>query len=368
MYTGLAGIGLFFLKLSRAPEAFIDHTTREDARNFSQKITRRCLRHVDTDRLHKNVSVFTSSVGALCLAALDESDSAAAEKYLEQILACAKFACDLNSSMPDEALYGRSGYINALLTLGRENRQIPANVLAGVVDAVLQSGLRTAKRYQSDGIYRDLMRHSNLAMPPLMYEWHDKTYLGGAHGFAGILLTLIKVHRLCPNALSDKSMQELVLPTVHWMGELQMSSGNWPSSLGRSMGNDVLVHWCHGATGVVPLMLAAYQLTGDKAYLTRAIRGGEAIWARGLLYKGCGLCHGSAGSGYTLLDLHRVTKDPKYLYRAAKFAEWCTDCFKNRTRVADRPYSLFEGLAGTLYFLVDILEPTEARFPLLSAP
>ncbi|KAG5446705.1 Glutathione S-transferase lancl1, variant 2 [Clonorchis sinensis] len=193
MYTGLAGIGLFFLKLSRAPEAFIDHTTREDARNFSQKITRRCLRHVDTDRLHKNVSVFTSSVGALCLAALDESDSAAAEKYLEQILACAKFACDLNSSMPDEALYGRSGYINALLTLGRENRQIPANVLAGVVDAVLQSGLRTAKRYQSDGIYRDLMRHSNLAMPPLMYEWHDKTYLGGAHGFAGILLTLIKV-------------------------------------------------------------------------------------------------------------------------------------------------------------------------------
>ncbi|VDP02022.1 unnamed protein product [Schistosoma curassoni] len=34
-----------------------------------------------------------------------------------------------------------------------------------------------------------------------------------------------------------------------------------------------------------------------------------------------------------------------------KFAEWCTDCFKNATRVADRPYSLMEGLFSVLFHL-----------------
>ncbi|RTG84682.1 uncharacterized protein DC041_0005894 [Schistosoma bovis] len=36
----------------------------------------------------------------------------------------------------------------------------------------------------------------DLCMPPLMFEWHDKCYLGGAHGFAGILTTLLKVSYL----------------------------------------------------------------------------------------------------------------------------------------------------------------------------
>lgn len=46
--------------------------------------------------------------------------------------------------------------------------------------------------------------------------------------------------------------------------------------------------------------------------------GGEDVWNRGLLRKGCGLCHGTAGSGYCLLEIYQATKDPKYLYRAFK--------------------------------------------------
>jgi hypothetical protein len=33
------------------------------------------------------------------------------------------------------------------------------------------------------------------------------------------------------------------------------------------------------------------------------------------------------------------------------------------SRVPDRPFSLFEGLAGTIYFLDDLLRPDQARFP-----
>lgn len=32
--------------------------------------------------------------------------------------------------------------------------------------------------------------------PPLMYEWHEKKYLGAAHGLAGILYTLLLVRQI----------------------------------------------------------------------------------------------------------------------------------------------------------------------------
>ncbi|CAH8625672.1 unnamed protein product [Dicrocoelium dendriticum] len=373
MYTGLSGIGLLYHRFSSIDPRYVSEAKRTHFASIAHRITRRCLRHTDLDRLQRNVSVFTSSIGPLCLGALitecsyDEKVAIPPQSCVDQIVEASRFASNLKYTMPDEALYGRTGYLNALLLLRNTQWSVPIDVISKVAEAILQSGIQTAEKYRTSGIYKSLMRRqkSPLDMPPLMYEWHEKAYLGAAHGFAGILLTLLRVHQMNPEALKHDSLQKLVLPTIHWLAELQLTSGNWPSSLGDSMDRDVLVHWCHGATGVVPLMLAAYEVTQDDFYLKRAIRGGETIWTRGLLYKGCGLCHGSAGSGYALAALHHVTGDNKYLYRAAKYAEWCTDCFKNRTRTADRPYSLFEGLAGTLYFLVEMLDPLHARFPLL---
>ena len=57
------------------------------------------------------------------------------------------------------------------------------------------------------------------------------------------------------------------------------------------------------------------------------------------------------------------TGDAKYLYRAARFAEFCFDWGKHGCRIADRPLSLFEGLAGTIYFMTDLLNPQTAKFP-----
>ncbi|CAH8519720.1 unnamed protein product [Heterobilharzia americana] len=314
IYTGLSGIGLFYHFLSQSKSELLSRRIYEDAVLYSEKLVQRCLRHTDVKKLPKNISVFTGPIGALCLgglfAARCGTDNSGAKKYLEQILSASSYALDLNCAMPDEALYGRTGYLNCLLTLKQFNFDIPPSIVSSVIDAILESGQRTANIYKSNGYYKSLMYHSskrNLPMPPLMFEWHEKCYLGGAHGFSGILTTLLKAHYLFPGIISANSLNQLILPTVEWMGELQLPSGNWPSSLGDSLSRDVLVHWCHGATGVIPFMLSAY-----------------------------------------------------------KFAEWCTDCFTNATRVADRPYSLFEGLAGTLYFLVGILDPMNSKFPLLS--
>ena len=39
--------------------------------------------------------------------------------------------------------------------------------------------------------------------------------------------------------------------------------------------------------------------------------------------------------------------------------------FKNEARTPDNPFSLFEGIGGTICFIIDLLNPQEAEFPLI---
>ncbi|KAF6772616.1 hypothetical protein AHF37_08868 [Paragonimus kellicotti] len=150
MYTGLSGIGLFYHRLCSVDRQFINDSVKSDAVSQSQKITRRCLRHVDLDRLYKNVSVFTSPIGALCLGVLVEDPEHSdvrmtVDMCFEQIISASKFAVKTDSAMPDEALYGRTGYLCALLALSSVRRDVPVDVVSSVVRAIIQSGKDTAK-------------------------------------------------------------------------------------------------------------------------------------------------------------------------------------------------------------------------------
>lgn len=70
------------------------------------------------------------------------------------------------------------------------------------------------------------------------------------------------------------------------------------------------------------------------------------------------------GSGYVFLLLYRLTKADEYLYRAQKFSEFMqTKEFQTGARTPDSPYSLYEGLAGTVCFYADLLNPSSASFP-----
>lgn len=79
-----------------------------------------------------------------------------------------------------------------------------------------------------------------------------------------------------------------------------------------------------------------------------------------------GLCHGIAGNGYVFLLLYRLTGDPKHLNRAIQFGEFIfSDEFKRGSRRPDSEFSLFEGYAGTVCYLIDLIEPEKAHFPFL---
>jgi hypothetical protein len=60
---------------------------------------------------------------------------------------------------------------------------------------------------------------------PLMYEWHQKTYLAGAHGVSGILSVLLDV----PHLLDDDSVKRDIKSTLDFIIQLQFPSHNFPT-------------------------------------------------------------------------------------------------------------------------------------------
>jgi len=159
--------------------------------------------------------------------------------------------------------------------------------------------------------------------------------------------------------------------TVDYLLTLQKPNGNFPTSMDETsqaprQSHKDLVHWCHGAGGLIFLFAKAFIYWKEKKYLNACISCGECIWQKGLLRKGPSICHGIGGNGFAHLILYRLTKDDKYLYRAKKFAQFLqTDKFKQEARTPDTPYSLFEGFSGTVCFIIDLIDPQHAEFCLL---
>ena len=270
-------------------------------------------------------------------------DYAKVKDYVERLLKLQTAATRIDSGFADELLTGRVGYLYSLMFIRAhvDKSLVPESLIQLILNNVLILG----KSY------------SNKRDWPLMYEWHDKKYVGAAHGISGILFVLL----MCKEFLTEENLSKYIRPSIDMLMEQQFPSGNFPSSLPPK--DDKLIHWCHGAPGVVHLMLAAYDVFNDSKYLNAAESCGTVTWERGILHKGYGLCHGTAGNAYVFIKLYQTTKNPKYLYNAVKFSEWCKDYGKHGCRIADRPLSLFEGLAGTIYFLVDMMDPEHAKFP-----
>ena len=102
----------------------------------------------------------------------------------------------------------------------------------------------------------------------------------------------------------------------------------------------------------------------SQEYLEAAKKCADVIWTRGLLKKGYGLCHGISGNAYAFLAMYQETGDEEYLKKAKRFCNFVCDYGKHQCRTPDRPFSLFEGMSGTVYFLDDMEKNLEdARFP-----
>lgn len=261
-------------------------------------------------------------------------------KLLEKILELIKL--QEQPGTPDELLYGRTGGLYAMLLI---KQQLPKQIIikdehiTNHISLMLKSG----KTMESFG-------------RPLFYSWHGKEYIGAAHGYAGILYMLLEAHRYL-----DEDQLKLIRESINFVQNIRYPSHNYPSSMGSQ--TDRLVHWCHGAPGVVHMLIKAYQVYKEQSLLESALACSDVIWQRGILKKGFSLCHGISGNAYAFLHLYQLTQDRKHLYRAGKFAQFYLEHGDSINWRADSPASLFEGYAGLTYFLSDLLNPSEAKFP-----
>ena len=177
------------------------------------------------------------------------------------------------------------------------------------------------------------------------------------------------------NLLDDAHVELLRRSCQHAVRHMRSSAregprGNFPAVLGEE--EAPLIHFCHGAPGFCLLFCKAHQAFPREAvFLEEALRQGELVWRYGLLKKGPGLCHGVAGNAYCFLAVHRALhasgvagEDARaagdgdlrperradvWLERAHAFGR-CALAWEKEMRVPDRPFSLCEGIAGTMCF------------------
>ncbi|XP_075036381.1 glutathione S-transferase LANCL1 [Mixophyes fleayi] len=339
VYTGWSGIALLYLHLS---EVYGDPSHLQRAQEYASKGLR-CVNRRDVTFLCGGAGTY--AVAAVIFYKLGSNKEA--DDCVTRVLQMHPSVIKAESRLPDELLYGRVGYLYSLLFINKhyKDEKIPFRFIQEVCDMILKSGENMA-------VQKHLKSQS-----PLMYEWYREQYVGPAHGLAGIYYFLMQP---VTNTSSEK-LQILVRPSVDYVQQLKFPSGNFPPCIGDN--RDLLVHWCHGAPGVIYMLTQAYKIFQNEGYLSDAAQCTEISWQRGLLKKGYGLCHGAAGNAYSFLAMYNLTHDLKYLYRACKFAEWCMDYGDHGCRTPDSPFSLFEGLAGTIYFLADLLNPANAKFP-----
>ncbi|CAG0880357.1 unnamed protein product [Cyprideis torosa] len=400
LYTGSSGAGYMYLHISTAPSF---HAEKQALLERGEGWIERSLAFFTSKRYRADITdscgfLLGSSgvwaVGAAIAHELDEHFGRVAEsrksenatttlrdsKKVDSRLA--RFAKGATKCLPidffrpggDEMLVGRAGYLIGVkwLSVQLDREVIPRNIRYPLLDAVVKSGIRYSRK--------------NNSSVPLMYSYYGTEYLGAAHGLAGILFALLihddwfrqsmhqktKVYKWHTMFFLSVPCGSVIRRSVDVLVSMQTEEGNWRVYLdeearSRSKAKEpTKIQWCHGAPGIVFCLAKAYLVWGDEKYLNSLRKAADLTWEKGLLWKGPGLCHGVAGNAEVFLLLYRLTKEEKYLYRAMKFQEFLFSSEIRRARTPDTPYSLYEGLAGTACFLVDLLHPEEARFPFMN--
>ncbi|KAL3482103.1 hypothetical protein BJX99DRAFT_252818 [Aspergillus californicus] len=304
----------------------------------------------------------------------------------------------------DEVLFGRAGLLWALLNVRARIAEFPPRqqefllpvleCIPGVLDVVFEDGREGRRGFVGKNGDRDAL--------PLMWTWIPGFYgIGWAHGLTGILPILLACPKLT-GAYTDYLPE--IGQTITALCKLCIAhEGHLPVSI-PSRGPpraSPLVQVCHGAPAILGLLGCAMkdaELVSnhwEPAWDEAARLATERVWEEGLLSKGGGLCHGIAGNAWPLLLLHDAYEYTDTLrkgrenYAARAFLselpdEICSPDFflsralamllharetrpynraetGNEYRVPDHPYSLFEGLAGTVCAWADACAVLQAR-------
>ncbi|KAL6064520.1 LanC-like protein 3 [Balamuthia mandrillaris] len=316
--SGSAGRALLFFHLYKNS---VEQDERQ-ARSFlaiAARYINSSLQAVEKDNsAEKNqmVGFMYSAIGPYSVAAVVYDllgDAPKSQTYISRVLATFKEVLKGKRAFPDPFDEGKAGLLFAAYFLndhfgGKRDGApyvIPEEWLNELAHSMLSAGVRTGNE--------TVLKWRNVAYP-------DVVLYDQGHGTSGVLFQMMHL----PKFMANATVSNLIRSTLDFLLTLQLPNGNFPTPTVPPLPEepDVLLQWCHGAPGYMPLFTKAWILYNDRRYLNAAKRAAEAVWKRGLLTKGLMLGHGVSGNTYMFLYMYRMTKEPKYLYQAIRFQEY----------------------------------------------
>uniref|UniRef100_A0A3Q4GE54 LanC like family member 3 n=1 Tax=Neolamprologus brichardi TaxID=32507 RepID=A0A3Q4GE54_NEOBR len=207
---------------------------------------------------------------------------------------------------------GRTGYLCAALVLKQKLgiEILSKDQIKSICQAIIESGKQYARKKRKPF--------------PLMYSYYGTEYLGKNHQLRATFSALVIKVCKCTDIRIFHSFSPLTTAGA---------SVNHPAMMFLS--GDNLLGWLQGYKGLL-------------FYL--------------LLFPCVDVCLSSGHAAFTLCFYVST-----FLFCPHRFAEFLfTEEFKAGSRSVTSIYSLFEGLSGTVCFLVDLLQPDQSEFPLFS--
>lgn len=306
------------------------------------------LNHMESEP--KNIGFLRGAPGVytMCAMILKSSSPTKSAWCLQQLNQTVSTVAQAGASdYPDELDFGRAGLIMASLVITNSGLWpsdiIPRENILKIAHVMFNNGVRTG----TNGV--------------LAWQSITETYIlyGQNHGSTGIMMQFFRLPELFQNA----TVSQYIKNTLDFFLTIQFPSGNFPTPLHPPFPSvpDVLVQWCHGGPGFVPVLAEGYLRFKDDRYLNSMQRATNNMWEKGLLTKGMMLCHGIMGNTYMFLYAYRITSDPVYLYRASKFQEFVLshpEISNPSIMVQNYPYAfLGSSYQGALVLWSEILNP-----------
>ena len=194
---------------------------------------------------------------------------------------------------------------------------------------------------------------------PAIGEGGTTSYLGLAHGWAGLLYAILRWAQLLdrlPAPIVEERLSQLA-----GCAQLTRHGARWPVQAGA--GSLSMAGWCNGSAGHAHLWALAHRIYREQSHLELAERSAmDAFEGSG---GGHALCCGFAGQAYSQLDLYKLTGKRQWLDQARSLCnKACAIGNAMLGRHRDSlPHSLYKGDMGVAVLAAEIEKPGLASMP-----
>jgi len=217
---------------------------------------------------------------------------------------------------PYDLIHGLTGL--GVYALARWPRPGAVQCLLGVVGQLARRA-----RQDRDGVY--WWTPPSWRGPQWEQYQRDGVDLGVAHGIAGVIPLLARVHRL---GLARQTVRPLLDGAVGWLLAHMVDTASGPTVPatvgGSAPPGPARTAWCYGDPGVAAVLLLAARDADEPAWTAAATGLAVRAAARPPGQTGvvdAGLCHGSAGLAHLFNRMYQMTAEPALASAARSWVE-----------------------------------------------